>query len=191
MPKQLRPLRQQAGLNLLEVLIATVVLSAGLLGLAGLQIAGLKTTHNSYQMQQATWLAYDLVERMRANRQAALDGHYLLPNTGAQAAAYCQTNAAPAKNCGVNTCNGQELAGYDLHNLLCGSAGSSSINQALLDGVLSIDCPPLASNPAQKDCRQGVRVNLQWQERNPTRQADMDGNTDGSEAFSINLTAIL
>ena len=63
-----RPTRRQAGFSLLEVLIATLVLSAGLLGLAGLQIAGMKTTHNSYQMQQATWLVHDLLERMRVNQ---------------------------------------------------------------------------------------------------------------------------
>jgi type IV pilus assembly protein PilV len=64
------------GFTLLEVLVAMVVLSIGLLGLAGLMASSLKNSHSAYQRTQATWLAYDALDRMRANRQVALAGGY-------------------------------------------------------------------------------------------------------------------
>lgn len=66
------------GFSLLEVLVAIVVLSIGLLGLAGLMASGLKNAHSAYHRTQATWLAYDVLDRMRANRQVALAGGYNL-----------------------------------------------------------------------------------------------------------------
>lgn len=66
------------GFTLLEVLVAMVVLSIGLLGLAGLMASSLKNSHSAYQRTQATWLAYDALDRMRANRQVALAGGYNL-----------------------------------------------------------------------------------------------------------------
>jgi type IV pilus assembly protein PilV len=57
----------QRGFNLVEVLIAVLVLSAGMLGLAGLQVAGMKSGYSAYLRSQAAFAAYDLLERMRAN----------------------------------------------------------------------------------------------------------------------------
>lgn len=65
-----------AGFSLLEVLIALLVLSIGLLGLAGLQANAVSFNHSAYMRSQATNLAYDIGDRMRTNRQAALDGAY-------------------------------------------------------------------------------------------------------------------
>lgn len=64
------------GFTLIEVLVALVVLCIGLLGVAGLQLTSLKSNHGSAMRTQATYLAYDIVDRMRANREAALDGDY-------------------------------------------------------------------------------------------------------------------
>ncbi len=58
--------RRSGGFTLLEVLIAIVVLAIGLLGLAALQLRGLTDTGNAYLRSQATWLAYDVADRMRA-----------------------------------------------------------------------------------------------------------------------------
>lgn len=69
-------LGSQSGTTLIEVLVAIVVLSVGLLGLAGLQMTGLKSNHSAYLRSQATLLAYDLSDRMRTQRQAALNGAY-------------------------------------------------------------------------------------------------------------------
>ena len=65
-----------AGFSLIEVLIALLVLSVGLLGLAALQANTLQFNQSAYLRSQATNLAYDMADRMRANREAALAGAY-------------------------------------------------------------------------------------------------------------------
>jgi type IV pilus assembly protein PilV len=61
---------------MIEVLVALVVLSIGLLGVAALQLTSLRSNHSSAMRSQATFLAYDIIDRMRANRRAAVDGNY-------------------------------------------------------------------------------------------------------------------
>jgi type IV pilus assembly protein PilV len=63
-----------SGFTLLEVLIALLVLSIGLLGIAALQANSLKVNHGAYQRSQAIFLSYDMMDRLRANRTAALAG---------------------------------------------------------------------------------------------------------------------
>jgi type IV pilus assembly protein PilV len=70
------PRRNASGFTLLEVLIAVLILSIGLLGLAGLQITSLKFNHSAYMRTAATNLAYDMTDRMRVNRGQALTGAY-------------------------------------------------------------------------------------------------------------------
>ena len=64
------------GMTLVEILVALLVLSIGMLGFAALQTTSLRFNTSAYYRTQATALAYDLSDRMRANRQAALDGAY-------------------------------------------------------------------------------------------------------------------
>lgn len=61
----------QQGFSLVEVLVALLVLAIGLLGMAGLQTRGVSTNYSALQRSQATLYAYDIVERMRANRETA------------------------------------------------------------------------------------------------------------------------
>lgn len=63
--------KRNQGFSLLEVLIAIVVLSIGLLGLAGLQFSALRNNNQSYERTQAHILAYEIADAMRANRVAA------------------------------------------------------------------------------------------------------------------------
>lgn len=69
---------RSSGLTLVEILVALVVLSIGLLGLAGLQTLSLKFNTSAFHRTQATALAYDFADRMRANRQAALADEYTI-----------------------------------------------------------------------------------------------------------------
>jgi len=64
------------GFTMVELLVAVLVLSIGLLGLAGLQAAGLRNNQSAYLRSQATILAYDVADRMRANHVAADAGAY-------------------------------------------------------------------------------------------------------------------
>lgn len=73
---RLSPYKKSRGFSLIEVLVSIVVLAVGLLGLAGMQVVSLKNNHNSYLRTQATFLAHDAIERMRANRVEALSGGY-------------------------------------------------------------------------------------------------------------------
>lgn len=71
------PARSKArGFSLLEVLVALLVLSIGLLGLASLQATTSRFNYGAYLRSQATTLAYDIADRMRANRDEALAGSY-------------------------------------------------------------------------------------------------------------------
>ncbi|MCB1751742.1 MAG: type IV pilus modification protein PilV [Gammaproteobacteria bacterium] len=56
------------GFTLVEVLVTVVIFSVGLLGLAGLQATGIKLNHSSLLRSQATLLAYDIIDCMRANQ---------------------------------------------------------------------------------------------------------------------------
>lgn len=67
---------RQAGFTLIEVLVAMVVLSIGILGLMKLQGSALQQSTVAMQRTQATLLGYDIVDRMLANRDAANNGGY-------------------------------------------------------------------------------------------------------------------
>ncbi|MBZ4192819.1 MAG: type IV pilus modification protein PilV [Candidatus Contendobacter sp.] len=67
---------RQKGFTLLEVLVAVLVLAIGLLGLAGLQATSLQVNQSASMRSQATNLAYDMADRIRANRSAARAGDY-------------------------------------------------------------------------------------------------------------------
>jgi type IV pilus assembly protein PilV len=75
------------GFSLLEVLVGLIILAIGLLGLAGMQMVSLRQNNDAYLRSQATLQAYDILDRMRANRRYALDGEYVIdygeqPDTG-------------------------------------------------------------------------------------------------------------
>ena len=58
----------EAGFTLIEVMVAIVILSFGMLGVAALMVTGIQFTHSAQQRTIATQLAYDMVDRMRANQ---------------------------------------------------------------------------------------------------------------------------
>ncbi len=66
----------ERGSSLIEVLIAVVIISVGLLSVAALQTMALKSNQGSYYRSQATFLAYDLADRIRAAPDSALNDDY-------------------------------------------------------------------------------------------------------------------
>jgi type IV pilus assembly protein PilV len=90
------------GFSLVEVMVALVVLSVGLLGIAGLYVITLRSGGGAIYRMQAVNLASDMADRIRANRRAQL--------------AY---NNAPANNncygaAAVADCTPPQMAANDL-----------------------------------------------------------------------------
>lgn len=59
--------RQQRGMTLIEALIALLVISVGLLGIASLQLTSMKQNVSALNHSRAVWYAYSMSDRIRAN----------------------------------------------------------------------------------------------------------------------------
>lgn len=98
-----------AGFTLIEVLIAIVILSVGLLGIAKLMLFSSRSNDSAYLRSQATELAYEILDNMRANRQEAI-------NAGTYVTAKGTLATAPAVSCiGAAQCTPTQLALFDVY----------------------------------------------------------------------------
>jgi len=120
-----RGIRKQAGVSLIEVLITTLILGIGLLGVAALQVSSVTSNQEGFFASQATSIAEDLSSRIRGGKlitmspnpavqipHAVYIANYV--NAGAYAcggapARFCRNDdAAAAQNCTL-----QELVAFD------------------------------------------------------------------------------
>lgn len=107
MTMQIRSIR---GFTLLEVLVAVLIFSLGLMGLAGLLAVSVKTNHAAYMRTQATFLAQGMADRMRANVLGLWKNSYNLTTT----APLVFPQAAPATTCSSGSCTYADVATRDL-----------------------------------------------------------------------------
>ncbi|EJN29329.1 type IV pilus modification protein PilV [Pseudomonas sp. GM78] len=70
----------QEGMTLIEVLVALLILGVALLGAAAVQLNALKYTDSARMTSQASFIAYDMLDRIRAN--AAADYTVTPPTSG-------------------------------------------------------------------------------------------------------------
>lgn len=89
----LPPSAHSQGMVMIETLVAILIISFGLLGYAGLLLQSNKANLTAYQRSQATIMAYDIADAMRANRVSALAGSY---NIGIDSAAGSGSTVAAA-----------------------------------------------------------------------------------------------
>jgi type IV pilus assembly protein PilV len=102
--------KSSAGVTLLEMMVALLVLSIGLLGVATLQAKGQQFNQVAYLRTQATFLAYDLMERIRINSNRT--GIYTRDEDALNA-----DNCPENKDCdgaAANCPSESDLASYDL-----------------------------------------------------------------------------
>jgi type IV pilus modification protein PilV len=71
-----RAIPRQQGFSMLEVLIAVLVFSLGIIGLAGLLIFAIQSNHVAYLRTQATFLAHNMADRMGANPAGLWNNDY-------------------------------------------------------------------------------------------------------------------
>lgn len=103
-------LRNDSGFSMIEVLVTLVILSIGLLGVAGLQTASLRFSQESYFQSQAVALVSDMIDRMRSNRNGIDSNKYNGINTNASKI------TAITKDCFSAKCTADEIATFDLEN---------------------------------------------------------------------------
>jgi type IV pilus assembly protein PilV len=86
--------RAARGVSLIEVLMAVLVFSLGLIGLAGLLVVSTKSNQQAFVRTQVTFLASSMADRMRANPYGLWAGSYnvTFPVTGDMPA--CDATAA-------------------------------------------------------------------------------------------------
>jgi type IV pilus assembly protein PilV len=165
------------GFTLLEVLIALLVFSLGLIGLAGLLVLSVKTNYAATQRTQATFLAQSLAERMRANIIGVWQGNYDSASVTAVPAAACNPTA-PAG------CNPAGIASWDL------SVWFDQVAQSLPAPNATIACtqnlvatpPDLRSQPPYEGT---CTIRLTWSEAIRRGTATSAASTNaGTQTFS-------
>lgn len=132
----------RSGFTLIEVMVALVIMSLGLLGLATMQLTGLRNTSNAYYRTQASVLANDLIERIHANTGAGYLAN-ALPNCTVFPVNYCARNGATA----ADACNATQMATHDMFTVACGSRQGAGvalggIDDLLPNGTLQVRSPP-------------------------------------------------
>lgn len=142
------------GLSLIECLIALVVLSIGLLGMARLVIEGLRTGHLALLQTQATNLVSDMAERIRAN-PAGGDAYECASYSGSPSGHGC----APTDSAASANCTTSELAEDDLARW----QGAARMVLPLADDACAANveftAPSAPHEPSQ------FRVSVSWMSR--------------------------
>jgi len=101
-------INNSSGFTIIEVLVAMVILSIGVLGLGVLQLTALQNTQGGHLRSQASILAYDIIDSMRANFPAVTGGDYRITLAAAiPATVDCYGSAAD--------CTTNQMASSDLN----------------------------------------------------------------------------
>lgn len=151
--------KKQKGMSILEVMVSLLVLAAGILGVTNLQTSSLQNATKSISRTQAAYLAYEILDRMRANPAEVYS---------------VATGALPEpKNCFTQDCSTAELMNFDIAEWKCSFSSfqenekcavfkatdlsTVNSNSVYLNGDGSVSCQPVGS---EKQCQ----VTVQWQE---------------------------
>ena len=134
--------RNQAGFSLLEVLIAVVVLSVGVLGISALQTTSSVFTESAFYRGQAASLATEIVERMRSNVTEAKAGGYNITSLPT----LTRNCVGPEKDCAPEDIKNHDLRVWSnrVANLL--PSGTATISAGTDNGSDPVD----------------ITVTLQW-----------------------------
>ena len=165
------------GFTLVEILIAIGVFSIGLLGIAGLQVSGMRFTKGAEVRATAAMQAATMADRMRANRAAVQDGNYNTQGT---------MPTSSDKDCATVSCTPAETATYDLLNWNT-SAGNTKPTQSNADllpggrGVVCIDSTPDDGSTTSWACDNTgsmYAIKLLWTERTTSGSDGTDSATE-------------
>ena len=166
-------LSRQRGVSLIEVMMAVLIFSVGLIGLASLMVMATRSNHAAYLRTQVTFLASNMADRMSANPEGVWKGAY---NSNSYPV------AAGSIGCGSGAaCSPADLAVHDQR------LWSNQLRTFLPDPAATIDCGGVTSvgyNPTSQLALRppyggSCKMTIRWSER---------GAGDKNHRDSVNQT---
>ncbi len=153
------------GFTMVEMLVALVVLSIGMLGIAGLFAVSLRSGGSAIQRMQAVNLASDMADRIRANRRAGIS--------------YAATTAATGtnKNCvgpSAVVCTPTDMAANDI--FVWKQAVAAAFKGGKATGQIDFVAAALTTQPST------YTITVSWRE-----QALAGDETDSSQSVVMQL----
>ena len=168
-------IKAERGFSMIELLVAVLVMGIGVLGITGLQMVSLQNNRGALVRAEAVQLAYDMLDRVRANPGSNYGGLAL---------------AAPptaATNCHANACTAAEMVTFDQTVWKCslGNWNSDATCVAFRDGIIlppADNQPGLPSGDGQIAFNAGtgiVTITVQWQEANQPNPTSISIDSQG------------
>ena len=151
----MKTIKNQKGVGMIEVLVALVLLSIGVLGFTALQLRAVDATTEANTRIQAMNLARDLAERIRTNR-GAMNTYITAINSNTKAA---------GTNCFTSACTTIQMATFD----------SVAVNNKASDLGLSLQMPVCQGVNNGRRC-----IYVAWGSTTPTNGANSPNCTNGS-----------
>lgn len=156
---------KQQGFSMLEVLVSIVILSFGLLGVAGMQAAALRYNQTAYLRSIATQLAYDVSDRMRGNLVGVRNAAYSCDvSYGTASTAGCGVD----RGCTSASCSYGYMAETDLYHW------SLEARRVLPGGGVAV----------QGNTQSGYTITVMWKEK------DMDSSATDGNCTSVSGGAV-
>lgn len=167
-------LSRQRGISLIEVMMAVLIFSIGLIGLASLMVMATRSNHAAYVRTQAVFLANSMAARMSANPIGVWNGDY-------NSTAYPVSSSSIGCGSGA-ACDAAELATHDQR------LWSSQLKTFLPNPTASIACGGVGTagyDPTSKMARRppyggNCTMTINWNE-----QGAGDSDHRDSEAKSF------
>ena len=186
--KQLNTLRlkrsaaKQKGMTFIEVLIALVIMVTGILGAVAMQATAKQSSFDAMQRSLASSLAQDILERMRSNNSANLNGY-----AGTYGADDPGAAPAPACNTSGTLCPPAQLMATDLHQWTQSLRGADVTLAGNNVGGLTDGrgCITEANN--------AVTITITWQSKAQTVDGGLDAacGTSNSKRRQVSIAAFI
>jgi len=166
---------RSAGFSMIELLVAVLVMGIGVLGITGLQLVSLQNNRGALLRGEAVQLAYDIMDRIRANPGGNYDGLAL--------------GAGPTAptNCNAGTCTEAEMAVFDRAVWKCAlgnynaDAACTALRAAnVLPSITTQPGLPSGDGSIAVDGGTGmVTISVRWQEPNAANATTISIQSQG------------
>ena len=180
-PSRARRASRAAGFTLIEVLIALIVLVLGVLGAAGMTLASIRDAKQSGLRAQASALAYEVGDLMRANP--------------GQEGVFTGGPGASVSGCWGAGCSPSDMAKNDFYEWTQKLSGPNGLPNG--SAVICHDATNLKVMACDNNASAPLVVKLQWDEKNNqsrgalARGATNDDGTSASTAVTTRIMAVV